>query len=76
MRGLLLLAVIVTLASCKGADDSSESIASVNIGVDPFLAYGMAVAAGFGGWFFRGKWDERKRPPVRPDDGDSRGWEV
>ena len=75
MRSLLLVAVAVMLASCKGADDSSESVASVTIGVEPFLAYGMAVAAGLGGWFARGKWDERQ-PAQRPDDGEGRGWDV
>lgn len=62
----MLLPVIVALTSCTGADDSSESVANVIVGVDPVLAYGIAVAAGLGGWFARKKWDERSR---MGDDG-------
>ena len=67
MRILLPVAVAVVLASCRGADDSAEAANTVTIGVDPLLAYAMALATGIAGWVARGKWDEKKPPPVRRD---------
>lgn len=59
MRSLLLVAVAVMLASCRGA--------IVATGVEPLLAYALALATGIAGWVARGKWDEKKPPPVRRD---------